>query len=84
MTKDLRAVMTVHRRLAREHLDSASSPGEIAIENGKIHNYDKIAEDNGWRFCERCGSYEEYDNDKCKRCSNPLYKYSARGEQNVR
>lgn len=84
MTDDLQLRLTTLRRMAVERLETAHETEKIATETRKIHNYDTIAEESGWRFCERCNSYEEYDDDKCKRCSNPLYRYSARGEGNAR
>lgn len=87
MTDDPKLYLTTLRLIAVKYLSGAREQSEvnrIAVESRKINNYDKEAEENGWRFCERCNSYEEYDDDKCARCSAPLYKYSARGEQGVR
>lgn len=57
---------------------------KLATNRTSVQNYDTVAEDNKWRYCERCGTYEEYEDDKCKRCGAPLFKYSARGEGVVR
>ena len=68
--EDFRLLLSMRRKLATTRIS--------------VQNYDKVAEDNKWRYCERCETYEEHDDDKCKRCGAPLYKYSTRGEGNAR
>lgn len=78
----LKLLLTTRRRMAI--LRKRVTLGETKDSGQEINEYDKTAEEHGWRYCEKCGTYEEYDDDKCKSCGAPLFKYSARGEGNVR
>ena len=81
--EDFRLLLGARRRQAADKLRDARACEKADVaeaQTGKIQNYDKVAEENGWRYCEKCGSYEGYDDDKCRRCGAPLFKYSARGE----